>query len=302
MLDTYFVEGGIGKHIMFSCLIDKLVEKAGEPIQVYTPYVDVFANNMKVKLAFDANTIPNNDTRIRQSDNIYFCEPYKSNFMLGKEHLVESYCKLHGVEFKNTMAPTMYTTHLKPQAEKWLADNKITGKYVLVQFTGGQPPVGWNQNNIYNSPNPGRNYPHFLAQQVVNILKENDPNLTIIDCTLPNEPAYMNTIKCTERYAVIHELLKNSEGFIGMDSSLNHMSASTKTKGVVVWGSTKWTQFGWSHNKNLSYFMKDKWDDSKYNDVDPRNIMVDPNDVVKAYINRDKLSKNQTNEVYCLTV
>jgi hypothetical protein len=37
---------------------------------------------------------------------------------------------------------------------------------------------------------------HFLAQQVINLLKEEYKDATIIDCTLPNEPAYMNTIKC----------------------------------------------------------------------------------------------------------
>jgi len=46
--------------------------------------------------------------------------------------------------------------------------------------------------------------------------------------------------------------------------------------------------------------MKEKWDDSKFIDSDPRNVMVDPEQVVQAYLNREKLSKNQTKEVYCL--
>ena len=42
--------------------------------------------------------------------------------------------------------------------------------------------------------NPGRIYPAFLAQQLINKIKEDDKDLTIIDCTLPNEQFYLNTI------------------------------------------------------------------------------------------------------------
>jgi len=45
--------------------------------------------------------------------------------------------------------------------------------------------------------------------------------------------------------------------------------------------------------------MKNKWDESKFNDSDPRNIMVDPEVVFNAYEKRDTLSKNQTKSVYC---
>jgi ADP-heptose:LPS heptosyltransferase len=94
-------------------------------------------------------------------------------------------------------------------------------------------------------------------------------------------------------------MLKDSEGFISVDSCLNHFSASTEKSGVVIWGPTRWTQFGYSHNKNLHFHMKHKWDESKFNESDPRNIMVDPEVVFNAYENRDKLNKNQTKSVYC---
>lgn len=80
-------------------------------------------------------------------------------------------------------------------------------------------------------------------------------------------------------------MLKESEGFIGVDSCLNHFSASTGTPGVVVWGSTRWTQFGYTHNTNLHYFMKpNNWEESKYERDDPRNVMIDPNIVFNEYV------------------
>jgi len=282
-LNTYFVEGGVGKNVAFTALIPKLSNKDGQKIQVHTPYIDCFVFNPKILNVFDG-TIPTNHPQILKSSNIYFCEPYKSNFVFGKEHLIQSYCRLFGVEYDETVVPKLYTSSYRERANDWLRKHKI-GKYVMVQFSGGQPPVGWNPANPYQSFNPGRNYPPYLAQQVINKIKEKYPHLAILDCTLTNEPAFQNTIKVDEQYFVIHELLKDSESFIGIDSCLNHFSASTETIGVVIWGSTRWTQFGYSQNTNLHYFMEsNKWNESKYVDVDPRNALIDPNIVFDSYV------------------
>ena len=63
-LDTYVVEGGIGKCVMFTALLPKLAERAGEPVQIVTPYVDVFRDNPLVKMCFDESSIPLDDPRI----------------------------------------------------------------------------------------------------------------------------------------------------------------------------------------------------------------------------------------------
>jgi len=288
MLNTYVIEGGIGKCTAFTALIPKLAKKAGQGIQIYTPYIDCFAFNPDVVMAYE-QSLPLTDPRIMASDNIYYCEPYKSNFALGKQHIIESYCHLFGVDYDPSMTPKLYTTHLKDRATEWLEGNGVTGKYMMVQFSGGQTPVGWQASNQYASHIPARNYPPFLAQQVISMLKAEYPNVAIIDATLPNEPAFAGTIKCNEHWAVIHEMLKRAEGFISIDSCLQHFSASVGKSGVVVWGSTRWTQFGYEHNTNLHYHMAQEWDDSKFDPNDPRNIMVEPDKIVSAY--KSKLAK-----------
>jgi len=276
-MNTYVVEGGIGKCTAFTSLIPKLKQKS--EVQIYTPYIQCFANNPDVKLVLE-QTLPIQDPRIMASDNIYYCEPYKSNFQFGKQHIIESYCEHHGVEFDVNMKPKLYTEHLKENVDKWLDKNNIK-KYILVQFSGGQSPLTYNGQ--YNNINPNRNYQPFLAQQVINMLKEEYKDATIIDCTLPNEPSYMNTIKCDLHWSEVHELMKDAMGFVSIDSCLNHFSASTAKHGVVIWGSTRWTQFGYSHNKNLQFHMKDKWIEKKFIDSDPRNNMVEPKLVIDEY-------------------
>jgi hypothetical protein len=300
MLNTYVIEGGIGKCTAFTALIPKLAEKAGQGIQIYTPYIDCFAFNPDVEMAYE-QSLPLTDPRIMASDNIFYCEPYKSNFVFGKQHLIESYCEHFGVDYDPSMTPKLYTTHLKDRATEWLEKNGVTGKYMLVQFSGGQTPVGWSANNQYASHNPGRNYPHYLAQQVVSQLKAAYPNVAIIDATLPNEPSYSGAIKCPEHWAVIHEMLKRAEGFISIDSCMNHFSASANKSGVVIWGSTRWTQFGYGHNANLHFHMGEKWNEALFSSEDPRNSLIDPDRVVEAY--KSKLAKGETvpDNVVCLS-
>ena len=290
MLDTYVVEGGVGKCVAFTSLIPKLRKKS--EIQIYTPYIDCFAGNPDVKMAFES-TLPLQDPRIMASDNIYYSEPYKSNFQFGKQHLIESYCELHSVEFDKSMKPKIYTDRHKDSVKEWLDKNEIK-KYILIQFSGGQPKWNYADGVQYTNINPNRNYQPFLAQQVVNMLLEEYKDTTIINCVLPNEPHYQGTIRCDLHWSQIHEMLKGSEGFVSIDSCLNHFSASAEKHGVVIWGSTRWTQFGYSHNKNLQFHMTDKWIEEKFIDNDPRNNMVEPKLII------DEFKKLDTNKPVAL--
>jgi len=291
-MNTYIVEGGIGKCVAFSALLPELRKKS--EVQIYTPYIDCFANNKNVKMVYES-TIPLQDPRIMASNNIFYCEPYKSNFQFGKQHIIESYCEHHGVKYNSSMRPKLYTDHHKESVDKWLKDNEIE-KYILVQFSGGQAKWNYGDNVQYQNINPNRNYQPFLAQQVINMLLEEYKDTTIINCVLPNEPHYQGTIRCDLHFAQIHEMLKGAEGFVSIDSCLQHFSASAEKHGVVIWGSTRWTQFGYSHNKNLQFHMGKKWDEAKFIDSDPRNNMVDCKIIVDQYKKLDK-----SKQVACAT-
>jgi hypothetical protein len=193
------------------------------------------------------------------------------------------------------MVPKLYTDHHKDSVKKWLTKNEI-GKYIMIQFSGGQPRANFNANNQYTNLNPNRNYQPFLAQQVVDMLREEYKDTTIINCVLPNEPHYKDTIRCDLYWTHLHEMLKDAKGFVAIDSCLQHFSPSANKSGVVIWGSTRWTQFGYSHNKNMHFHMKNKWDEAKFNDSDPRNNMVEPKLIIDQF---KKIDKNKL--VACAT-
>ena len=66
-MNTYIIEGGIGQQLAFTAIIDSLVKKDKEKIQVHSPYVDIFGGNTNVKFALDENSIHLQDKRILDS-------------------------------------------------------------------------------------------------------------------------------------------------------------------------------------------------------------------------------------------
>jgi len=293
---TYVLEGGVGKFVAFTAVLPALVEKnGGEPVQVHGPHFQVFADNPNVSMSFDSLSIPLDDPRIIDSDEIIYVEPYKNNFAKGDQHLIESFCEITGVEYDPTMRPAMYTDHAKASADKWMADNEVGENYILIQFTGGQPPMNFAPGSDYQSSNPGRNYSPYFVNYIVMRLRELYPDCTIIDATLPNEPAFDGTIKCDQHWTVISEIMKGAKGYLAIDSLLNHLSAAHGVPGVVIWGNTRHTQFGYTHNANMTFHSPDE---KRYNDFfkmdinDPRNVLVDPGSVLDVF----------TNDVYGQTV
>ena len=283
-MNTYMIEGGIGKQVAFTAIIDALAKKDKGKIQIHSPYVDIFGGNTNVKLALDANTIHTSDKRILNSQNICHCEPYKSNYLKGELHIIQSYCKLFGVRYEENMRPKMFTDHYKNHAKKVAGDND----FIVIQFSGGQSPVVYNSNSNYMSNDPTRNYHPFLVQKVINLIKEKYEDLKIINFSLPNEPNYEQTIRPELMpFAQWHEMLKlsNCKGFISVDSCLNHFARSAGRKGVVIWGGTRWIQLGYKQNKNINKWWNkwDEWDNDKYEPRDPRNVMVEPEVVFENF-------------------
>ena len=283
-MNTYIIEGGIGKQVAFTAIINALVKKDKEKIQVLSPYVDIFGGNTNVKYALDANTIPVHDKRILDSQNICFCEPYKANFIKGDYHIIQSYCKLFGVKYEEKMRPKMYTDHYKDGAKKIAGEDD----FIVVQFSGGQAPAGFNPGNPYISNDPTRNYHPHLAQKVIDRIKEKYEDLKILNFSLPNEPKYEETEQPELMpFAQWHEILKlpNCKGFISVDSCLNHFARSAGRKGVVIWGGTRWTQFGYKQNINVNNWWNewDEWDEEWFEPQDPRNIQVDPSELVEYF-------------------
>jgi len=285
---TYIIEGGIGKQVCFTACIEKLAKRDKCGVQIYSPHYEIFSNNPNVSLVLDAKTIPINDERITNTD-IVFVEPYKSNMIKGEKHLLESYCELLGIKYTSKMKPKLYTGFLKKQAEELLDEHDISDNFIVCQFTGGQSAPNTEEHKKWVNPlglDFRRDYPTYFANKVIDDISK---DYQVLFFGLPNEPAPLNAIRIDTNYMVWAEIIKKAKGFIAVDSLLQHIAAAVNTKGVVIWGSTRFNQFGYKQNTNLNYWMTDKWDEGGFDQYDPRNILVDPDNVTNEFY---KLNNN----------
>ena len=189
----------------------------------------------------------------------------------------------------------MYTKHYKQMCEQtllqiWNQPHPPEEKpFIVIQFQGGQPPINFENKMYMGGGDSSRNYPVYLAQKVIDMIHDKYGNeLKILNYGLPNEWEFKHSIRPpTIPYAQWHEMLKLPEckGFIGIDSCLQHFAASAGRKGVVIWGGTRWPQFGYKQNRNINKWWKewDDWDNESFESQDPRNIMVEPRVIVDNF-------------------
>ena len=255
MKNLHIVDGGIGKHIQFTALIEPLHKKYNQRLAINSAWPFVFGNHPLVAVSkpiWNDNDILYHTTQTYYSkfDNIIKHDPYFSNWSKGGCHVSEQWAEMYGVEITDTR-PDFYIDPkreqiLKPEIEK-------LGKYIVVQFTGGQGKKGATGHTDWSDNNFGRNYTQ--GQEVVNLLKELMPGLNILHWGHDNElDALSNTIDI--RHYNRNEIgifIKHCSSFIVTDSSLSQIVANRhwNKKGLILYGTTSPQMFGYKHLNNI---------------------------------------------------
>lgn len=241
MIDLHIIEGGIGKNLQFTALFDGLVKKEKRKLALMSGWPELFYSDDRVLSSQTHNINPFKDTShtfFNNYKNIIFNEPNRSNFLKGKDHIIKYWADTYDVKVDN-IAPNF---QINKKREKIIQPDILKlGRFILMQFTGG-PPV-----------NDGRNYKY--GQEVINLIKEEIPNLNIIVFGYDNEsePFYNTTQTIFTDKLDFMILAKYCLSFLCIDSSLQHMCSNKdfNKKGVVLWGTTKQAMYGYEKNCNL---------------------------------------------------
>ena len=272
-MKTYWLEGGIGKHAMFTALIPKLAEREpGGKIGVLSAYPEVFEGHPLVKKSWGLNDFMQDPKFVVEQELVNF-EPYKSNFVFDKDkHLLYFWAKGLGIDYDPDALPNLRTKGVMKIDAKKAA--KGLGDFILLQFTGGQSPLEM-QNPHGPAPygqNPmiqQRNYPWEMVEELVAKIKAKYPNLKLVWYSLPNEHPEIEGVERIQLPSMAYvELLKYSKTFIGIDSSLAHFAAGVNKPGIVLWGGISSPEFGWKLHTNMTNY------DGKYgygSDFNPEN-------------------------------
>jgi len=253
-MNIFIVQGGIGKHVMFSSLIEKLSEKDGKNIMIVSAYPDLFKYHPKVEVSVNFHEAGVYDKYIKDTDNnVIYREPYLSNYVKGKTHFIEELAALLDVEYDNDLPDIYIDRYAIEEADRFIENFP---NFIVTQFSGGQSPINFDVNRPFFNNGQIKDYPRELAQGIVDKIHQEYPDYKILNYALPNEQSYNleNTIHIESPYLFYIGLLSRCKSYIAIDSSLQHFAANryNPNKGVVLWGSTSPECLGYSKNENLS--------------------------------------------------
>lgn len=277
----FLIRGGIGKCVLFTPLIDKLVEKTGHKLAVGCGFPGVFNSHPQVETAMRGMT-PEGITPIASKfQDIIFREPYISNYCKGDRHILDEWARLYdlnpleGGGFQARPDLFLAEPFLKA-AETMKA--QLDKPFIMVQWTGGQPPQNYRKSNKYpdNYLTRARNVMNY--PEIMKALVEAYPDHLFLVYALPNEPVRMpaelrSHIRRFNAPALAYAaLLKYADSFVALDSSLQHFGAAKQIgkRGVVLWGQkTTPEMIGYSYHENLRSEVEGQ-------------VVVSPKEVTKA--------------------
>jgi len=260
--DLLILDGGIGKNICFSSCLSKL-----DKVNVMSSWSRLFKNHPNVNYSYDMIVTPLNDNIefLSKFKNIQFIEGYDSHFYLNKIHLINNYRKILNIEEKQSIYNEIYFTEKEEEDIKPIL-SKLEN-FVLVQFVGSDEK--YPETDFIGS----RSLIKKEAQEIINVLNF-DLKLNVLN-VYSSIDLFKNTAKVDIKldYMNYAHLLKYAKGFVGIDSSLNHMSANRfcDTKGVVLWNDENVIE-RFSYNKNTNIISNT-----------PRVMRFDVNEVIDNF-------------------
>jgi len=259
------VEGGLGKNVMLTAILQEFKEKKGyDELYVISPYHDVFKACSAVTDAFPPMQGTLYQELVLDEDcDVYWKEPYSNQRFIKKQcHLFEAWAEELGFELDkpgNEYVPLLDKVAEEYPAVRQAAEQKLAewhDNFCFVQFNGGQSPLSpmqdQNGNPIpYNDHQEAIKRNYFKGAEIVRLLKEKYPDTIVIHFALPNEPAIEGTEKIQVPYLTYHLLAAKAKAIVCTDSSLQHLSTGVNDNITVIWGETRPEHFGYECNNNV---------------------------------------------------
>jgi len=243
------INGGLGRAISFSGVINKLAEK--EKISLMTSYDFLFQFSPNIT-CIDTNFKNNFEEKIINCEYIEV-EPYNDfDYYNENEHISKVFNKLITGENK-FVKPKIYTHKMyEEKANQWLSEEKKNGKKIMFI----QPFAETGGNKVNGKESEDVSFRSLKEDFVKSIIEEykKDYNIYIVRGKQFGFDGTKNFIlNGEEDYFMFYSACQLIDVAICCDSFLHHLleAVDTKAKVITLWGATSEKAQGYSSQLNI---------------------------------------------------
>lgn len=251
------IAGGVGKNIVATAVVHSIKKAYPKAtIIISSPWKDVWQHNPNISQVINLETTPNFCADFLYKKNVKMCflDPYNDpDFINRKEHIIDVWCRLCGVE-SITKIPELYFTEDEKQKTKEKLFDRISEEekqkpLFFIQPSGGatnQPyPISW-----------ARDLPLKTAEAIV--LKMNKEGYRTIHLRRIDQIPVLGAewIDFSMREAMCAIQFSNKRLFV--DSFASHTSGAMQLKSVITWITNSPKSFGYDSNINIEAFPNNK--------------------------------------------
>lgn len=247
MTSIFHIEGGIGKHIAATGVINAYKKQnPEEEIIVVCAWVEIFIHNPNISKVFAIGNTPYfyRDYIHDKDCKIFAQEPYKQTSHITKSKpLIDTWCDLIGIDPVSS-EPTLHLTQKEMEVSRQL-------------FTRGDKPVllfqpfgGAGQHSQPAKYSWSRDIHPSVAQKLVDILSH---KFDIIHVCYDHHPILNNCLRLDQQISknALFGLLLLADKRLLIDSSLQHAAKALNLPSVVQWIVTDPDVFGYDLHTNL---------------------------------------------------
>jgi len=286
MYSIFHIEGGIGKNILATAVIDSLKKTDPErKIILVSAWPQVWFNNPNIEQIFPMGQVANfYKNFIKDQDvKIFRVDPYHTeDYILNKKHLIEIWCDLVGAKYDGEL-PKLYFSPLELEGIRSKILQGVSKPIFLLHTNGGgsgpkSRPYSWY-----------RDIPMQNAVDIVNYFK-NDYHIYQLGYQGQSLIPGCNKLTLETREILAAPLFSKKRLLI--DSFSQHASVALGMQSVVCWVGNKPEVLGYDSHLNIKPVAKPVFDTYHSSYLDDFDIGGNP--VQFPY---DKLKVFDSNEI-----
>jgi hypothetical protein len=239
----WHIEGGLGKNIAATSLIEDLYKKyADRKLILVVSYPEIFLNNPYIHRVYRVGSTQYfYDDFIKDKDTLIFRqEPYfQSGHITQDKHLIHNWCDILGIEYR-FQTPQFYPNAVQKTIVSAYQRQK---PIMLIQTNGG----GLNSSLGYSW---SRDIPYHLSHAIA---ERYSNDYHIIQIAKPNSQLIPNAEHITHQTSNFEQLsiLAASQKRILIDSFMQHAAAGMGLPSTVLWIGTSPVNYGYKIHNNI---------------------------------------------------